>query len=226
MPRRAVYIRCRMTIRIALTGGPGAGKTLIAQKLAAEAGGCFAPIPEAATQVYDRLQTRWDHLDKQGRCDVQRQIYQLQIEQEKHWATMHPAVKALLLDRGSVDGAAYWPDGPDAYWAALGTTPARELSRYDAVIWLQSCAAIGAYDGTASNPCRFEDERSALDTGARLEQVWQPHPRFFRVDAYPSIEQKIRRVREILATIFEERESRSVSPVDPAIAEVWHSADQ
>ena len=185
--------------RIVLTGGPAAGKTILCTRLAGESPDVFIHVSEAATQVYDRLGTRWDRLDSQGRRDVQRRIYQLQNEQEAAIAS-RSAGKVLLLDRGSVDGAAYWPGGPDDYWLSLNTTHAAELSRYDAVIWLESCAVIGAYDGDASNPCRFESAADAIATGNRLKAVWQPHPNFHHVKACPHIEEKIIRVRELLGT--------------------------
>src|SRR3954463_1172939 len=101
--------------RIVLTGGPGAGKTVITRRIASMLPDQFALVPEAATQVYDALQTRWDKLDLAGRRDVQRKIYQLQVDQEDRTAAANPD-KILLLDRGTIDGAAYWPEGPDDYW--------------------------------------------------------------------------------------------------------------
>src|SRR3954452_22879758 len=150
--------------RIVLTGGPGAGKTVVAHRLAAAQPDRFALVPEAATQVYDALQTRWDRLDIEGRRDVQRRIYRVQIEQEARLAAEHPG-KILLLDRGTIDGAAYWPEGPDDYWRDLGSTLPAELARYEQVIWMQTCAAVGAYDGDASNSCRFEDAEGAVASG-------------------------------------------------------------
>lgn len=91
--------------RVVLTGGPGAGKTVISRRLAAEHPDRFVLVPEAATQVYDSLGTRWDRLGLEGRRDVQRRIYRLQIEQEDLLAAQHPG-KTLLLDRGTIDGAA------------------------------------------------------------------------------------------------------------------------
>src|SRR3954447_7278310 len=101
--------------RVVLTGGPGAGKTVISRRIAAEHPDHFALVPEAATQVYDALQTRWDKLDLEGRRDVQRKIYNLQADHENRTAEAHPG-KILLLDRGTIDGAAYWPEGPEDYW--------------------------------------------------------------------------------------------------------------
>ena len=176
--------------RIVLTGGPGAGKTMVSEALARLEPGRFVRVPEAATQVYDSLRTRWDRLDLAGRRDVQRRIYHLQVEQEERLAEAH-AGKILVLDRGTVDGAAYWPEGPEDYWRDLGTTLKAELARYDAIIHLQSTAAIGLYDGDASNPCRFEDAEAAVAAGNLVLALYAGHPSVHRVKAYPTLEEKI-----------------------------------
>src|SRR5918997_830459 len=186
-----------MSRRIVLTGGPGAGKTVISRRLAAESPNRFVLVPEAATQVYDALRTRWDRLTLDGRRDVQRRIYRLQVEQEDRLAAEHPG-KTLLLDRGTIDGAAYWPEGPEDYWRDLGTTPAAELARYEQVVWMQTCAAVGAYDGDASNSCRFEDADAAIASGNLLAMLWSGHPRLVRIDAYADLDEKVAAVRRVL----------------------------
>jgi predicted ATPase len=183
--------------RIVLTGGPGAGKTVISGRLAAESPDRFVLVPEAATQVYDALRTRWDRLSAQGRRDVQRRIYHLQVEQEDRLAREHPG-KVLLLDRGTIDGAAYWPEGPDDYWRDLDTNLPAELARYERVIWMQTCAVVGAYDGDGSNTCRFEDADSAIASGNLLAMLWSGHPQLVRVDAFADLNQKIEAVRRFL----------------------------
>ena len=186
--------------RIVLTGGPGAGKTVVAARLATERPDWFVLVPEAATQVYTHLQTRWDKLDQAGRHDVQRRIYRLQREQEDRLAQEHPT-KTLLLDRGTIDGAAYWPQGAVDYWRDLGTAHDVELARYDAVILLQTSAALGLYDGDESNFCRFEDAEAAIASDNLLLQLWGDHPRLMRVSAFHTLEQKIAAVRAVLDEI-------------------------
>jgi predicted ATPase len=183
--------------RIVLTGGPGAGKTTVGRRIVARHPDRFVLVPEAATQVYDALRTRWDRLDVEGRREVQRRIYRLQVEQEQRMARDHRD-RILLLDRGTVDGAAYWPDGAADYWRDLGTDHATELRRYDAVIWLQSCAVLGLYDGSSSNACRFEDSAAAIDTGERLLELWRAHPRLHRVDACGTLEEKVAAVELLI----------------------------
>ena len=187
--------------RIVLTGGPGAGKTVVSRLLAERYPGRFVVVAEAATQVYHALQTRWDRLDPAGREDVQRRIYHLQVEQESAATAAHPD-RVLLLDRGTVDGAAYWPAGPDAYWADLGTSAAAELARYDAVLWLETAAALGIYDGEASNAVRFEAADAAVASGRALARLWAGHRRFSRVDAYPTFDAKVAAVDRALTTLI------------------------
>jgi predicted ATPase len=186
--------------RIVLTGGPGAGKTVISCAIAAVNPQRFVRVPEAATQVYDLLQTRWDRLDVEGRRDVQRRIYHLQRQQEEAMVAQYPD-KVLLLDRGTIDGAAYWPEGPDDYWRDLGTTAAAELKRYDAVIWLQTSATLGLYDHDASNPCRFEHPEAAIASGNLLKMLWGRHPRLRQVDAFADLNLKIGAVTAALQEI-------------------------
>jgi len=188
--------------RIVLTGGPGSGKTAVAAALHRSQPDRYVVVPEAATQVYSSLNTRWDRLDPDGRRRVQRQIYQLQLEQEARLDD-DAGGNIMLLDRGTVDGAAYWPEGPEHYWAELGTTHAAELARYDAVVWLQTCAAIGAYDGDASNACRHEDAQAAIARGEKVLGVWRSHLRLRQVPAFPTFDEKIRAVEEVLSHLFD-----------------------
>ncbi len=187
--------------RIVLTGGPGAGKTVISHRLAAAHPDRFALVPEAATQVYDALQTRWDKLDLLGRREVQRKIYQLQVDQEDRTLRANPG-KVLLLDRGTIDGAAYWPEGPDDYWRDVRSTLSRELTRYDAVLWLESSAALGLYDNDASNFCRFEDAQAAIASGKLLHRLWGDHPQLHQVAAFHKLDEKIRAVETILSRLI------------------------
>ena len=184
--------------RIVLTGGPGAGKTVVAQAIALRHPHRFILVPEAATQVYAMLGTRWDRLDLEGRRAVQRRIYRVQVEQEDRVASAHPD-KALLLDRGTIDGAAYWPGGPDDYWRDLGTNLGDELNRYDQVIWLETCAVLNLYDGADSNFCRFEDAAGAIRSGELLRGLWSGHPKLGLVSACPTLAGKIAAVEALLA---------------------------
>lgn len=192
-----VTIHCMSQRRIVLTGGPGAGKSVIGQAIAARYPDRYVLVPEAATQVYTRLATRWDRLSVPQQRQVQREIYRWQVEQERTIAGKHPN-RTLLLDRGTIDGAAYWPDGPEDYWRDVQSTHAGELARYDAVIWLETAAALGIYDGEASNAVRFERADAAVEAGRMLLELWGAHPNLRHVGAFVHMEDKVSAVCEML----------------------------
>jgi len=187
--------------RIVLTGAPGAGKSVVCNALAAADPKRIVVVPEAATQVYQALGSRWDRMDIAGQREAQRKIYRLQIAQEERLAAGTQPDQILLLDRGTVDGAAYWPDGPDAYWKDLGTTLETELRRYDAIIILETAATLGIYDGDQSNPVRFEAADAAIENGKLLHKLWGGHQNVRTVKAYPDLEHKISAVKSLIDEI-------------------------
>jgi len=102
---------------------------------------------------------------------------------------------------GTIDGAAYWPEGAESYWSDLGTSAQAELARYDAVVWLQTSATLGLYDHDASNPCRFEHPEAAIASGDLLKVLWAGHPRLFQVEACRELTDKIAAVKRILVSL-------------------------
>ena len=192
-----VSIHAQRPKKIVLTGGPGAGKTVITAELARRFPQHLALVPEAATAVYLQLGTRWDRLDVAGRRGVQRSIFHHQVAQEDALAAAFPGHTALL-DRGTIDGAAYWPDGPAEYWTDLSTSLEHQLRRYDIVILLETAAALGIYDGDASNAIRFEDAAGAVQSQKTLLSLWGKHPRLHHIGAYVSMRDKIEAVVQML----------------------------
>jgi hypothetical protein len=88
----------------------------------------------------------------------------VQTQVENVQSALYPD-RILLCDRGTVDGAAYWPDAPDSFFGAVGTTFERELARYDAVLFFETAAAAAsrwkAATPRASNPRAGAAARSA-----------------------------------------------------------------
>jgi hypothetical protein len=67
---------------------------------------------------------------------------------------------------------------------------------------MESAAALGLYDGDASNFCRFEDAEGAVKSGKLLLELWGGHPNLKHVGAFASIEEKVNAVKEILNGII------------------------
>lgn len=173
--------------RIAVTGGPGAGKTTAIDLFRRELGPRVTMVPEAATMLlgggFPRLQ------EPSARRAAQIAIFHVQRNLEDVQAARHPD-RVLLCDRGTVDGAAYWPGSPDEFFTTLGTTLAQELARYDEVIFFET-AAVGGLSIENGNHVRTENSEQAVAVDRRLREIWSAHPRFTFVGHDPSFLAKI-----------------------------------
>ena len=178
--------------RVVLTGGPGAGKTATLE-LIRRASFCdhVQILPEAAGIVFGGGFPR--RTDIGGRKAAQRAIFHVQRELEEAAAADNAAI--ILCDRGTVDGAAYWP-GPDDYFDAVRTTLEDELQRYDAVIHLRTPTVGGGYNHR--NPLRTESAIEAAQVDLRILRVWMMHPRRFIVEATPDF---LRKAGEVLTLL-------------------------
>jgi hypothetical protein len=174
-------------LRIALTGGPGGGKTTAADLFRREIGDRVVIVPESATILFSGGFPR--EVDTPARRSVQRAIFEVQRSLEDIQASLYPD-RVLLCDRGTPDGAAYWPDGAEEYFSAMGSDAATELARYDVVLFFET-AAVGGLAFEGGNRYRVESESEALALDRRLREVWSDHPRFHLVPHNPSFLRKI-----------------------------------
>ena len=177
--------------RIVLTGGPGAGKTAVLELVRQHFCEHVHVLPEAAGVVFGGGFPRPTR--GAGLRAAQKAIFYVQRELEEVAEAENTAI--VLCDRGTVDGAAYWP-GPDALWEAVGTTLQEQLDRYDAVIHLRTPLPRQGYNH--ANPLRRESALEAAAIDARLLEVWARHPRRSIVEASPDFLAKAKRVLDIL----------------------------
>jgi len=177
--------------RIVLTGGPGSGKSTAAAFLAREFASEIWVLPEAATLLYRGGLPRGEQ--ERGVTIAQRAIFDVQRSLEDANAVLH-ADRSQLCDRGTVDGAAYWPAGADAFFAAMGSSHARELARYDAVIFLHTAALLpGGYERDLE--IRTEDQALAVELDERVFALYESHPRLVSITSQGSFLDKLVVVR-------------------------------
>ena len=179
--------RCPDCCRIVLTGGPGGGKTTAADLFRREIGERVVLVPEAATILFQGGFPR--SREPNASRFAQTTIFHVQRNLEDVQAVLYPG-RTLLCDRGTVDGAAYWPGEPHHYFKAVGTSLEVELRRYDAVIFFET-AAVGGASIEGGNPIRNESPEEAVALDARLRGLWARHPRFVLVPNNPSFFKKI-----------------------------------
>lgn len=173
--------------RIALTGGPGAGKTQALTEIQRVFGERVAIIPESATLLYSGGFPRFTspaaiHAAQRAIFCVQRNLEEVFLEGQ--------AEKVLLCDRGTVDGAAYWPEGTEHFFKAMHTTHQRELERYSAVLFLES-ATMQLNFVQENNTCRTESPNEAITLDKKLRALWEAHPQFRFIPRQKTLEQKL-----------------------------------
>lgn len=173
--------------RIVLTGGPGGGKTTAADLFRRELGERVVIVPESATILFAGGFPRSTQVDAQRAAQVA--IFHVQQNIEDVQSALFPD-RILLCDRGTIDGAAYWPNHERGFFDAMGTTFERELQRYDAVVFFETAAVAGA-SIEGGNPVRNESLSEAVELDTRLRRLWSRHPHFLLVPHHPSFLRKI-----------------------------------
>lgn len=182
-------------MKIVLTGGPCAGKTTIGGLLSSAFFDRAVIVPESASMLLKGGFPRWP--EPYAVAAFQTSIYRLQVEVENLFSKHYPG-KLLVLDRGTVDGAAYWPDGPDAFFKAMDTTEKAELARYDQVIYLESAGQKDYYRYKGKNPTRNEDWEQAQALDAATHAIWARHSNLITVPCQATFVDKVLHVVRIL----------------------------
>jgi predicted ATPase len=180
MSNREFVCGCRLPASevrlVVLTGGPGAGKTAVLETASRLFCEHVAVLPEAASLLFRGGFPR--SATAPARASAQRAIFHVQRELEL-LATLEGRYAAVLCDRGTLDGLAYWPYVPEQYFAEVGSSYAAELARYCAVVHL--CSPSGAQGYDHSNPVRIETAEEATRIDGRIAEVWAPHAKVHTV---------------------------------------------
>lgn len=175
--------------RIVLTGGPGGGKTTAADLFRREIGEKVVIVPETATMLFTGGFPRVG--EPKARAATQRAIFHAQVALEDIQGALYPG-RVLLCDRGTIDGAAFWPqEAPAGFFETMETSLEKELARYDAVIFFES-AAVGDISIEGGNPARTESNEEARRLDMSLREVWSKHPSFHFVPHSASFFGKLR----------------------------------
>ncbi|NUN97094.1 MAG: ATP-binding protein [Candidatus Omnitrophica bacterium] len=160
--------------RIALTGGPGGGKTSLlslVMERAPTSAGLFA-VPEAATVLIRAGLVP-------GSFSFQRAVFHLQLSLENAVAEATEREGVLVCDRGTLDSLAYWRllgGSEEGFWEFSGMTREEHLARYLGVIHLET-AAVGASEHyTRSEIGRPEPPEEAARIDSLCRSAWEGHP--------------------------------------------------
>jgi CYTH domain-containing protein/predicted ATPase len=197
--------------RIAITGGPCAGKTTIMvhlQERLENLGYQVYIVPEAATILINGgADPR--NMDATQMMHFQLSVVRLQLALEESFleqARSQSKNVVLLYDRGIFDGAAYTT--PEQWGYILqqnGLYPTARDSRYDAILHLVT-AAIGAPHAytRANNKARRETLEEAIEADLRTQKAWCGHPHLRIINNSTEFQNKIHRALTSIMTFLGE----------------------
>lgn len=159
----------RKKLKIAITGGPCAGKTALVNVLAMHFHKDLMPVEEAASFLFRSGFPR--HSDFERKKCQERAIYFLQRELE-NLTELNPAAAGLLCDRGGLDSLAYWPDSSANFFKSVKSSLQEELERYDWVIHIDSAPP---FELTCTS-LRTENAEESEALNEKVKQAWSAHP--------------------------------------------------
>jgi predicted ATPase len=178
---------------IAVTGGPGAGKSALLELAARSFCSHVVILPEAATILFGGDFPRLSGVP--ARRAAQRSIFHVEREMER-LAIEDGRFGTILCDRGTIDGIAYWPGEPADFWTDLETSREKELSRYQAVLHLETPRGHHGYNH--ANLVHVETAREAHEIDLKIKAVWEGHPARHFVPSMETFFEKAQRALELL----------------------------
>ncbi len=200
--------------KIALTGGPCAGKTTTISRIEEhlnDLGYHVLTLSECATETIRSGIRPFGH-NAVGVYEFENEILNLQLFKEKRFKDFIKQYPddtkiVLLCDRGSVDVRAYL--GKENYERMLKEnhlTNEELIKEYDLVIHMITVAADMENRYTNSNNrARFEDSVEAINVDNNIKEAWKDHPNVKVVPVCEYLEDKIDLAIKFVDEILEEK---------------------
>ena len=197
-------------IKIAITGGPCAGKTSSMKWLKEylEKKGYLAFIlQEPATEL---LSSGATYTVCNGAVPFQSNVLALHIARERLYTNIAHQVQCdnntviLLCDRGAVDCLAYLnEEEKKIFFQKNAQSHEMLLARYNAVFHMYSVAsALPDLYSSESNSVRFETAEEAILSDSTLEVLWNKHSYYKKITATNTFEEKLAQLAKEIDTFL------------------------
>lgn len=181
--------------KVVLDGGPCGGKTTVGRHLKNKYPGLVFVTPEVAsglTKELIPLPGRDVALSSTWLYDFQTAVLPTQIAMEKIWqdALRDTPTKLMIIDRGTLGGAAYFPGGLESFLAKFQLDLRNSCERYDLVVHLETLAkSKPELFSKADNEQRYEttpEQAIALDN--LIQDIWKNHPNWHFIPSHLGID--------------------------------------
>ena len=205
----------KLIARIALTGGPCAGKTTTISRIEEhlnELGYHVLTLNECATEtIKNGIRPFGEHAV--GVYEFENEILNLQLYKEKRFKDFikyYPDdTKIIILcDRGSVDVCAYL--GQENYQRMLKENNLKHedlLKDYDLVIHMITVAAnLENRYSNNNNKARFEDSEEAINVDNNIKEAWKDYPNLKVVPVCDYLEDKIQMAIKYVDELLKEKD--------------------
>jgi CYTH domain-containing protein len=197
--------------RLVLTGGPCSGKTTVIEHLQGLFGDEVQFVPEIATILDKNGITVPDDGDPVTMLEFQTTVSRIQrvFEDGAVRHAYRKGRKALICDRGEVDGGAYMKGGLDTLEIVSGIDIRHLYERYARVIYL-SVPPKDVYDANkGNNTARKEDHGQASRVGQATLQAWQGHPYLSVIGNYDTMQEKLDAVATQVRAFLDDLRSKT-----------------
>lgn len=194
--------------RIVLTGGPCSGKTTVMGTLKKEMADLISFVPEVASILISQVGIKPVAFENRVRMHrFNANLYRTQriFEATSAQEAQSENRRALVLDRGTIDIAAYLPEGLKELEKICGTKRIIEFSQYDLVIGLEVPPKEVYEAKRRNNPARSEDYEKAFALGEKIKEVWGKHPNFHVIANGQTIQDKADAVKRLIRKFLAHR---------------------
>lgn len=185
--------------RIVFTGSPCSGKTSTLRFLQKEFKDDLHCVPEIASLVNTHAGIQ---------CDVSGLDA---VRQERHFAQARRILealaelqakrdgkKAIVVDRGVMDSAAYLLGGTEEFIRTIQSCMKYEFGRYDLILRFETPPLDVYLENRGNNDARTEEYKRAVLLGQRIEEIWGVHPNVHFVGNAGSWLEKLNRAHQII----------------------------
>jgi hypothetical protein len=191
--------------KVVFDGGPCGGKTTVGRRLKEKYPSSIFVTPEVASGLTKELIPlpgrdvvlchAWLH-------DFQTAVLPTQITMEKMWtdALRETATKLMIIDRGTLGGAAYFPGGLESFLKHFGLDLGESLACYDMVIHLETLAkSQPELFGKTDNEQRYETSPGqAIALDYLIQEIWQNHPNWHFIPSHWGIDTITDKIDELI----------------------------